>query len=96
MLELLDTGRLAQRYGKWRGIVYLTASVVPLAIAYFLGTVFTILPSSAQPADALQWLQMSLCGVAVLLAAYGFYRFYRDYEHHDYIEDAEHYRRHGW
>lgn len=96
MFELFDTGRLAHRCGRWRGIVYLTATVVPLAIAYFIGSVFTILPGSAQPTDALQWLQISLLSVAVLLAIYGCYRLYRDFEHHDYIEDAEHFRRHGW
>lgn len=96
MLELLDTGRLAHRYGKWRGLVYLVAVAAPLAMAYFLGAVFTVLPGAVQPPDALQWLQISLGGIAALLTVYGSYRLYRDHEHHDYIEDADHYRRHGW
>ncbi len=96
MLELFDTGRLAHKCGKWRGLVYLVAAAAPLAIAYFLGTVFTVLPGAAQPADVLQWLKLGLgCGAA-FLAIYGCYRLYRDHEHHDYIEDADHYRHHGW
>ena len=90
MLKLLNTGRLAHRYGEWRGVAYLVAVVVPLAMAHFLGTVFTILPGSAQAAPALQWLQISFYSVAALLTVYGFYRLYRDHEHHDYIEDADH------
>ena len=96
MLELFDTGRLANRYGKWRGIVYLPASVLPFAIAHFIDMVFTVLPGAPQPTDSLQWLQIGFYSVAALLVFYGCYRLYRDFEHHDYIEDAEHYRRHGW
>lgn len=96
MLELLDTGRLAHKYGKWRGVAYLVAVAVPLAVAHLLGTVLTALPSAAQLPDTLHWLQIGLGSVAALLTTYGCYRLYRDHEHHDYIEDADHYRRHGW
>lgn len=96
MLELFDTGRLAHKFGKWRGFVYLVATAVPLAIEYFLGEVFSVLPGAAQPADVLQWSRLGLTFVATLLTIYGCYRLYRDHEHHDYIEDADHFRRHGW
>lgn len=97
MLELLDTGRLAHRYGRWRGLAYLVAVAAPLAMAYLLGSVFTALPGAVmQPPAVLRWLQAGLGSLAVFLAFYGCYRLYRDHEHHDYVEAADHYRRHGW
>lgn len=96
MVELFDTGRLAKKFGKWRGLAYLAAVPAPLAMVCFLDTVFTALPGVAQPPDALRWLQTGLGSVVALLTIYGCYRLYRDHEHHDCIEDADHYRRHGW
>lgn len=97
MLELLDTGRLAHRYGKWRGLAYLVAAAAPLAMACLLGSVFTLLPGAVmQPPAALRWLQVGFGSLAVLLTLYGCYRLCGDHEHHDYVEAADHYRGHGW
>ena len=96
MRKLLNTGRVVHRYGEWRDVTVLVAVAVPLSMAHFLSTVFPILPGSAQAAPALEWHQISLSSIAGLLTAYGSYRLLRDHEHHDYIEDAGHYRRHGW
>jgi hypothetical protein len=96
MLELFDAGRLAHRFGHWRGLAYMVAAFLPLAVTVFLATVFTVLPGDSQPPDALQWIQVGLSGAAVLLVLYGCYRLYRDHAYQDYIEDAERYRRHGW
>ncbi len=96
MLYLLDTGRMAYKFGKWRGVLYLVATAVPLAIANFISQVFGLLPGQPQPPAAFQWIEIGCYAVALLLWGYGCYRLYRDYIHHDYYLEADHYQHEGW
>lgn len=96
MLHLLDTGRMAQKFGKWRGLLYLVATAVPLAIANFIHKVFGILPGAPHPPAPLQWVEIGLYGLALFLWGCGCYRLYQDRVHHDYQLEAERYRREGW
>jgi len=96
MLYLLDTGRMAYKFGKWRGTLYLVATAVPFAIANFIAKVFSILPDQSQPPMAFQWMEIGFHAVALLLWGYGCYRIYRDHVHHDYYLEAQHYQREGW
>lgn len=73
MLYLLDTGRMAYKFGKWRGTLYLVATAVPFAIANFIAKVFSILPDQSQPPMAFQWMEIGFHAVALLLWGYGCY-----------------------
>ena len=96
LLDLFDTGRMAHRFGKWRGLVYLAAVAVPLSIAHFIGTALSVLPGRPQAPDELRWLEVGLYALAVFLCAYAFYRLYRDRVHGDHEEAAERFKREGW
>ena len=96
MLYLLDTGRMAYKFGKWRGALYLAASAVPLTLANFVSKVFSILPGQPQTPTAFQWIEIGLYALALLLWGYGCYRLYRDHVHHDDDFEADRYQREGW
>jgi hypothetical protein len=96
MLDFLDTGRMAHKFGKWRGALYLVATSVPLALANFIAKVFSILPGQPEPPVALQWTEIGFYALAMFLWAYGCYLLYRDHVHHDYFLEADHYQREGW
>lgn len=96
MLYLLDTGRMAYKFGRLRGALYLVATTVPLAIANVIAKVFSILPGQPEPSVDLQWVEIGFYALAMLLWAYGCYRLYRDCVHHDYFLEADHFQREGW
>ncbi len=93
MLALIDSGKLAYKYGDKRGGIAVVqgASVVPVALACsHLGDV---LPA-AEPTVA--WLALACLGLAALLFAKGAWWAYTDAVHGAYIDDAKHYRKQGW
>ena len=53
MLYLLDTGRMAHKFGKWRGALYLLAT-------NFIAKVFSILPGQPQPLGVLHRIHHKL------------------------------------
>lgn len=96
MLYLFDTGRMAHRFGKWRGALYLVATAVPLALGNFISKVSGILQGQSQPPATFQWIEIGLSALALLLWFYGCYQLYRDHLHHDYDLEADCYQREGW
>jgi hypothetical protein len=97
MLYLLDTGRMAHKFGKWRGALYLVASVVLLTLANLIAEVISILSSQPQPSVALlRWIEIGFYSSVLFLWGYGCYRLYRDHVHHDYYLEADRYQREGW
>lgn len=96
MLYLIDTGRMAYKFGKWRGVLYLLATIVPLALGNFISKVFSILPGQLLPPTVLQWSEVGFYIFALLLWGYGCYLLYRDHVHHDYYLEADQYQREGW
>lgn len=96
MLDLLDTGRMAHKFGKWRGVLYLVAAAVPVAIGSFIARVFDVLPGQPEPPEPLQWLEMGLFAIALMIWIYGWYQLYRDHMHHDYYLEADRCQREGW
>lgn len=96
MLELLDTGRMAYKFGKWRGVLYLVATLAPLIIATFILSIFGILPGKPTPPAAIEWIGMILYGLALALGMYGCHQLYRDQVHHDYYLEADRYKHEGW
>lgn len=96
MLNLFDTGRMAYKYGKWRGAIYLVSIAAPLAIANFIASVLGLLPGNPSLPDVLRWLEIGLYALALFLCTYGFYRLYRDHVHFDHDVDADRYKHEGW
>lgn len=102
MLELLDTGRMAHKVGKWRGAVAI-AYAFGLALSATLidklaALVFTFgkAGATAGTSNYFVWITVGLYVVAMLLILFGSRQLYRDFEHGDHYEDAEHYKREGW
>lgn len=102
MLELLDTGRMAHKVGKWRGAVAI-AYAFGLAIGAILTDKLTdliltfgkavVITGTSNP---LVWIAVGLDVAAMLLMMFGIWQLYRDFEHGDYQEEAERYKREGW
>lgn len=96
VLFLFDTGRMAYKFGKWRGAVYLVATAVPMALANLITTVLSVLPGRPQPPAAVQWIEGGFYALALLLWSYCCYRLYRDHVYHDYYLAADRHQREGW
>lgn len=96
MLELLDSGRLAYKLGKWRGLLHMAYAVPLVLLAFAIANMFTVLPGSPLPPIALQWICYGLLGVAAFLWLYGIYRVYRDHNSSDVYLEADRYKREGW
>lgn len=102
MLELLNTGRMAYKVGKWRGSVAI-AYAFGLSIGAILIDKLTDLVISSGRAIAttdtsypLVWVTVGLDIAALLLLFFGSWQLYRDFEHGDYQEEAERFKRDGW
>lgn len=102
MLELLDTGRMAHKFGKWRGAVTAMFAVVPLALAWGFATVFDVVLSisaagakAGAPAAAL-WIALGLVVLAAAIVVYGAWLLYVDEVRGDYYDLAARYKREGW
>lgn len=98
MLELLDTGRIAHKFGKWRWAIYFAAAACVFLIGWAVAELLRI-PSLMSPAAADTSLAFWTLGgfslVSLLLVIYSARLCYVDEVHGAYIGDAEHYRRHG-
>lgn len=102
MLLLLDSRRMAHKYGKKRGrriaICGGAAWLFALLLVNFEVVVHTavihIAPSGIAP--IVSWAAMVIYAIGCLLVLYGAWLMYRDEVYHAYIDDADHYRRNGW
>lgn len=102
MLWLLDTGKMAHRHGKWRGLF----TGLHGLLVCFIGTIISKLenltlsfaPSGVEPSgpNFLTWLWMGVFAVGVLTILAGAWQLYKDQMHGAYINDADHYQREGW
>ena len=99
MLELLDTGRIAHKYGKWRWTLYFAAAFSVFLIGWAVSELLTI-PSLMSPAAAdtslALWTLAGFSLISLLLFIYSLRLCYIDEVHGTYIEDAQHYKTHGW
>jgi hypothetical protein len=99
MLELLDTGRIAHKFGKWRWALYFAAAgclfLIGLAVTELLMIPGRMSPAAADTTLAF-WTFTAFCVASLLMIVYSIRLCYIDEMHGAYVDDAEHYRRHGW
>ncbi len=95
MLELLDTGRMAHKYGKWRGAIAIASGAPFFVIALVIPFILDVLPNAPR-SPVLMWVCFGLIGLACALWIYGFYLLYRDWEHKDHLQVARRYKTRGW
>ncbi|MCL5741213.1 MAG: hypothetical protein M1430_10350 [Betaproteobacteria bacterium] len=101
MLELLDTGRMAVKLGKWRGALTGGYALLPCLFAFVVlkvqDLVWAAAPGASQPGlSTLDWIAIGLVGVGMVLALWCVWQLYRDHVHGDYYIDAENYKTRGW
>lgn len=95
MLELLDTGRMAYKFGKWRGVFTLLAAVILYLFSYGLFNLGNLLPYAPGP-HPFRWGVLALVVLGGIIQLIGSWQLYRDHVHGDYHFDKDHYQSHGW
>ncbi|TSD59067.1 hypothetical protein FFI97_001675 [Variovorax sp. KBS0712] len=99
MLELLDTGRIAHKLGKWRWTAYFATGVCVFLIGWAIAELLMI-PSRMSPVAADSspafWTLAAFSLASLLLIIYSVWLCYIDEVHGKYIEVAQHYKTHGW
>lgn len=96
MLGLFDTGRMAKKFGKWRGPITVVCGVVVCIFAVMvsrLADVVSNLDSTPVDASSVAMAAMVIYGAGVLLGIWGAYQFIMDAMRSAYIEDADRYDR---
>lgn len=102
MLWLLDTGKMAKKFGKWRGAI--TAlhgfglSLIGMCIARLEDLVMAFGPANAKvnAPDTLGIIAMVLYALGMLAALWGAWQLYSDANSGAYRHEAERYDREGW
>lgn len=102
MLWLLDTGKMAKKFGKWRGAVTVACgvalSLVGVAFAKIDDLLYTITPALQRPVDGatLALIALVVYAVGMLICLCGAWQLYKDATRGTYQLDAERYDREGW
>lgn len=102
MLELLDTGRMAYKFGKWRAAmtdVYATGLALLSTAVGAMGELVSQFGASGDTTGAnspIDWSALGLSVMATLMLFWGGWQLYRDVEHGDYRRDASRYKHEGW
>ncbi|MDP3230710.1 MAG: hypothetical protein Q8N13_22435 [Acidovorax sp.] len=101
MLFLLDSGKLAVHYGKWRGLLYFAASAVFMCFAWVIPSIFDVIAEfspggSVNMPVGMYYTAIGPLVVACFLGIAGCWRLYRDEVHGDHQRDADHYKTYGW
>lgn len=99
MLELLDTGRIAHKLGKWRWTAYFATGVCLFLIGWAIAELLMI-PSRMSPvavdSSPALWTLAGFSLPSLLLIIYSVWLCYIDEVHGTYIEVAQRYKTHGW
>lgn len=102
MLELLDSGRMAHKFGKWRGAVAIGVALTFYLLSYAVLNLGQALQSSSlfkasqEGLPPLFWGAAAIAILGFIIQLIGSWALYRDHVHGDYYIAAEHYRKHGW
>ncbi len=100
MLELLDTGRMAVKFGKWRGLATASRALFFYAVAFAAVKLQDLLqkfmPNAPQNGvPTLGWTAIGMIVFGQLLLLWGMWQLYRDHVHGDYYLDSERYQDRG-
>jgi hypothetical protein len=98
MLELLDTGRIAHKLGKWRWTAYFATGLCLFFFGWGIAELLMV-PSLMSPAADSSFAFWTFAGFSLasaLLIVYSVRLAYIDEMQGAYIEAAERYRSHGW
>jgi hypothetical protein len=99
MLDLLDTGRIAYKMGKWRWTLYFAAGVCVFLIGWAIAELLTI-PSRMSPVavdtSVALWTLAGFSLASLLFFIYSAWLCYIDEMRGAYIDDAQRYKVHGW
>ena len=93
MLELLDTGRMAHKHGKWRGAIAIVYAVGLFLVATVLANLDELVSTFGRTVDTTDmsnpvlWLAIGTYLIAMLLMLFGSWQLYRDFEHGDYYNE---------
>lgn len=99
MLWLFDTGRMAKKFGKWRGAIAVSqgvgVSIVGVLIAKLDDLVYQFAPQVQRPIDGshLALIALVIYCAGVLLGLWGAFQFFMDATRGSYIHDADRYDR---
>ncbi|WP_177341048.1 hypothetical protein [Comamonas thiooxydans] len=99
MLWLFDTGRMAKKFGKWRGVVTVAHAVGICAIAVavsHLADVVVNLETTPVGASTVALAALVIYCAGVLLGIWGAYQLIMDAIRGAYISAADRYDRQGW
>lgn len=101
MLWLFDTGRMAKKFGKWRGAVTVAhgvaLSLIGVLIARLDDLVYQFAPQVQRPVEGstLALIALVVYCAGLLLGIWGVYQLFMDATRGSYIEDADRYERDG-
>lgn len=99
MFELLDTGRIAHKFGKWRWTVYFAAALCVFLLGWALAELLMIpslMSSTAADTSIAFWTFAAFSLISLILLVYSVWLCYIDEVRQAYRGAAEHYKVHGW
>lgn len=91
MLGLFDTGRMAKKFGKWRGPITVGCGVGVCIFAVMVSRLANVVINLGSPpvdASTIAMAAMVIYGTGALLGIWGAYQFCMDAIRGTYIEDA--------
>lgn len=98
MLWLFDTGRMAKKFGRWRGLIIVAHAVAVCILALCvsrLADVLINLETTPVNASTVALAAVVIYGVGVLLGLWGAFQFFMDATRGTYVDDARRYEREG-
>ena len=103
MFELLNTGMLARKLGKWRGLIAVCGSALLLCFGLLAmkleELVLSFGPKQAMASTSIStlgWISIGSLAIGGLLFLWASWQLYRDHVHGDYYLDAEVFKDRGW
>lgn len=101
MLWLFDTGRMAKKFGKWRGAVTVACggalSFMALTLAKLDDLIYRYAPEVERPIDGshLALVALVIYCAGLLLGLWGAFQLFMDATRGTYVDDARRYDREG-
>lgn len=102
MLWLLDTGKMAKKFGKWRSAITALSALGVFLIGEMILRIGDIVRGMSPATDdlsgsyALLWTTLGFYVLGVAIGLWALWLWYQDSFHEAYKKDAEHYEREGW